>query len=83
MERVRQSKLKLAKAIGTAGYYHTTVIDMRGLNAVFLKHRGVIQRTSMRRSPFGVCLCVCQRPCARLLPRVAQRGITGLLLRTS
>ena len=45
MERVRQSKLKLAKAVGTAGYYHTTVIDMCGFNSVFLKHRGVIQRT--------------------------------------
>lgn len=43
MERVRQSKLKLAKAIGTAGYYHTTVIDMRGLSAAFLKHRAMIQ----------------------------------------
>ena len=51
MERVRQSKLKLAKAIGTAGYYHTTVIDMRGLNAAFLKHRGIIQRASMRKRP--------------------------------
>jgi hypothetical protein len=51
MERVRQSKLKLAKAIGTAGYYHTTVIDMRGLSSAFLKHRGMIQRASMRRRP--------------------------------
>lgn len=51
MERVRQSKLKLAKVIGTAGYYHTTVIDMRGLNAAFLKHRGIIQRASMRKRP--------------------------------
>ena len=49
MERVRQSKLKLAKAIGTAGYYHTTVIDMRGLSAAFPFFAASLQQEVERR----------------------------------
>ena len=47
MERVRRSKLRLAEAQGTQAYYHTTILDLRGLNAAFLRqsNRAFIQRT--------------------------------------
>lgn len=79
MERVRQSKLKLAKAIGTAGYYHTTVIDMRGLNAAFLKHRAMVQWASMRRRPSwrGAGGAGWGGVGWGTSPRPAQRGVTG------
>lgn len=46
-ERVRRSKLALADAHGTAAYYHSTVIDLHGLNTSFLRkeNRSFIKRT--------------------------------------
>ena len=46
-ENVRRSKLALADKNGTAAYYHTTVIDLQGLNTSFLRkeNRSFIKRT--------------------------------------
>lgn len=46
-ENVRRSKLALADKNGTTAYYHTTVIDLQGLNTSFLRkeNRSFIKRT--------------------------------------
>ena len=46
MERVRRSKLAMVERVGTAAYYHTTVLDLEGLNRSFLRkdNRALIQR---------------------------------------
>lgn len=46
-ENVRRSKLALADKYGTTAYYHTTVIDLQGLNTSFLRkeNRSFIKRT--------------------------------------